>query len=698
MVGMGVVKKQLSLAFLLLASIAFGPHLTGSGPADLDGIAGMSTDSSNGSEGEYGPIEYSDQFEYAGIEVDNRSATLMMPGGHDYSRPLPLVVSLHGHGSSGYWGAWYLDLFDSVLDNEHLLLYPNGTMNPIGNRFWNATPACCNYWDQDVDDVGWLMGLVDLAIENYGADPEGVVFVGHSNGGFMSHRLVCEQGDRIRGIVSFAGSTFDEFDDSCADTGSPNILQVHGTYDWVIFYDGGYDHDYFDGEDNYYPGAESTVESWANRSGCDIGYTQTGHLDLVTPSGTNDTDTLEHLNCSDGNRVELWRINQGSHAPAFRDGQFPNATVPWALSGFVRDSDGDGVRDDLDQFLYNPNEWNDTDGDGVGDNSDAFPGDPSEWTDTDGDGVGDNSDDLPDDPTETTDTDGDGVGDNSDDLPDDPTETTDTDGDGVGDNSDDLPDDPTETTDTDGDGVGDNSDAFPTDPSEWDDWDGDGVGDNSDAFPRTPGEWDDSDGDGVGDNSDAFPTDPSEWDDTDGDGVGDNSDAFPTDPSEWDDTDGDGVGDNSDDLPDDPTEATDTDGDGVGDNSDAFPTDPIEWGDWDGDGFGDNSDAFPEDPSEWSDTDGDGVGDNFDAFPDDGREDSDYDNDGHGDNSDAFPEDPSEWDDTDGDGVGDVSDSFPEDPSKSERRVLIPTLAMVVGLAIIVSIANWALTKRRSGS
>ena len=531
MVGMGVVKKQLSLAFLLLASIAFGPHLTGSGAADLDGIAGMSTDSSNGSEGEYGPIEYSDQFEYAGIEVANRSATLMMPGGHDYSRPLPLVVSLHGHGSSGYWGAWYLDLFDSVLDNEHLLLYPNGTMNPIGNRFWNATPACCNYWDQDVDDVGWLMGLVDLAIENYGADPEGVVFVGHSNGGFMSHRLVCEQGDRIRGIVSFAGSTFDEFDDSCADTGSPNILQVHGTYDWVIFYDGGYDHDYFDGEDNYYPGAEITVESWANRSGCDIGYTQTGHLDLVTPSGTNDTDTLEHLNCSDGNRVELWRINQGSHAPAFRDGQFPNATVPWALSGFVRDSDGDGVRDDLDQFMYNPNEWNDTDGDGVGDNSDAFPTDPSEWTDTDGDGVGDNSDAFPGDPSEWTDTDGDGVGDNSDDLPDDPTETTDSDGDGVGDNSDDLPDNPTETTDSDGDGVGDNSDAFPTDPSEWDDWDGDGVGDNSDAFPRTPGEWDDSDGDGVGDNSDAFPTDPSEWTDTDGDGVGDVSDSFPEDPS-----------------------------------------------------------------------------------------------------------------------------------------------------------------------
>ena len=131
----------------------------------------MSTDSANDSE-EYGPIEYSDQFQYAEIEVNNRSATLMMPGGHDYSRPLPLVVSLHGFSSNGFFGAFYLDLFDSTVDNEHLLLYPNGTMNPTGNRFWNATSACCNYWDQDVDDVYWLMEIVSQAIENYGADPE----------------------------------------------------------------------------------------------------------------------------------------------------------------------------------------------------------------------------------------------------------------------------------------------------------------------------------------------------------------------------------------------------------------------------------------------------------------------------------------------------------------------------------------------
>ena len=670
------------------------------------------THSSNESEEDYGPIDYNDQYNYATLGPTNRTATLMMPGGHEYDHPLPLVVSLHGYSGTGYLGALYLDLFDSVLNNEHLLLYPDGRLNPSGLRFWNATPACCNYWDQEVDDVGWLIGMIDEAISLYGADPEGIVFIGHSNGGFMSHRMACEQGNRIRGIVSFAGATFDGFDENCADTGHPNILQVHGTYDWIIYYDGGYDHDPWDDEWNYYPGAESTVGSWANKSGCDGDYTEMGELDLDTPAGTNDTDMLEHLNCAEGNRVGLWRINEGSHSPAFVYGQFPNTTIPWALSGFVRDSDGDGIRDDEDDFQYNPNEWSDTDDDGVGDNSDAFPEDPSESTDSDGDGVGDNTDAFTEDPNEWSDSDGDGVGDNTDAFRFDPTETSDLDGDGIGDNTDAFPDDSSEWLDSDWDGFGDNTDAFPNNPNEWADSDGDGVGniaddfpfdanensdsdddgvgDNTDAFPYISSEWRDSDGDYVGDNSDAFPQDSSEWSDSDGDGTGDNSDAFPQDSSEWSDSDGDGVGDNSDTFPDDPYESSDLDGDEIGDNSDAFPRDSSEWSDSDGDGVGNNLDAFPTDSGESADSDGDGVGDNSDAFPEDPSESTDSDGDGVGDNSDAFPEDPSESTDSDGDLVGDNLDAFPNNPNRTENRILLFALAgATTGILLVALTRPW---------
>ena len=56
----------------MLSPMALGPQLVDCG-AELDpDFPSMSTDSANDSE-EYGPIEYSDQFQYAEIEVNNLS-------------------------------------------------------------------------------------------------------------------------------------------------------------------------------------------------------------------------------------------------------------------------------------------------------------------------------------------------------------------------------------------------------------------------------------------------------------------------------------------------------------------------------------------------------------------------------------------------------------------------------------------------
>ena len=605
-------------------------------------------------------IQYTDNHTILEIGPSSRKAILELPGGHNISHKLPLVVALHGYTSSGLGVSGFFDLIDSVHENGHLLLRPDGTISATGQRFWNATDACCNIWGQEVDDVSWLTSLINEAITYHGADPEGIIIVGYSNGGFMAHRMACERGDMLRSIISLAGATHYDFND-CPNTGYPNVLQIHGTSDSVIFYDGGAILG-----DNY-PAASQTVFSWANRSGCDLTYTEINQLDLISPRGVNDTNEYEHLNCSSGNRVSLWEIPNGSHYPQLSsssDDDFPSTILDWGLTGYFPDSDADGVRDNLDAFPNNPLETSDSDGDGVGDNTDQFPLNPNEIIDSDGDGVGDNSDIFPENPHEQIDSDGDGVGDNSDIFPNDSTEWQDTDSDGIGDNSDVFPNDSTEWIDTDRDGVGDNADQFPLNPNEIIDSDGDGVGDNSDIFPENPHEQIDSDGDGVGDNSDVFPHDSNETLDSDADGSGDNSDIFPYNPYEQIDSDADGVGDNSDVFPYNPNETLDSDGDGVGDNLDIFPYNSNETLDSDGDGIGDNSDIFPNDSTEWLDTDADGIGDNSDVFPFDSSEYLDFDNDGIGDNSDIFPDDPNEHVDSDGDGVGDNSDAFPNDSSE----------------------------------
>ena len=666
----------------------------------------------------FGPINYTDEHTSVTVGRDGRYTELRMPGGHNYSNPLPLVVALHGFGGNGLGNANYMHMFDSIHENEHLLLYPDGTQNWFGQRRWNATGACCSF-GSNIDDVGYLVGLINEAVQSYGADPDGIVITGLSNGGFMSHRMACDTGNLIRSIVALNGVTFDDFNE-CNDTGSPDILHVHSTEDAVISYNGG------STISGTYPSAIETVENWANRSGCDDTWTYLGTRDITLDDGLDETDEFEFMNCDSGNRVAHWRINEGSHVPPLNDPEWADQTLEWGLSGFIRDSDGDGFRDDSDVFIYNPFEWQDTDGDGVGDNSDAFPNDASEWDDSDGDGIGDNSDIFPNDSSEWEDFDLDGIGDNSDldddndgwmdwydEFPFDSQEWWDFDEDGIGDNSD--PDD-------DNDGWSDFNDSFPHDSNEWLDFDNDGVGDNADLdddndgwmdvdedlcgqsssfdtnqtpddfdedmvcdtldedddsdgindvdddFPFDSNEWIDSDGDGFGDNSDAFPDDEYEWFDNDSDGVGDNSDMFPEDSTEWLDSDGDGVGDNSDMFPEDSTEWLDSDGDGVGDNSDVFPEDTNEWIDSDDDGVGDNSDVFPEDTTEWIDSDGDGVGDNSDVFPNRSSEWQDTDGDGYGENEDAFPLDMNEWNDTDGDGVGDNSDYYPLDGDRWERE------------------------------
>ena len=617
--------------------------------------------SSSSSNDGYGPTSYTDEHTYVTVGEEGRYTLLRMPGGHDYSKPLPLVVALHGFGGSGQGNAHYMHLFDSIHENEHLLLYPDGTQSWLGQKRWNATNACCLF-SGEVDDVGYLLGMIGEAVDSYGADPDGIVITGLSNGGFMSHRMACEAGSSIRSIVALNGVTWDDFS-MCPDTGRPDILHVHSTADTVIWYEGGS----IRGEP--YPSSNETVQNWASRSGCDESWTFLGTRDVSLDDGIDETDEFEFLNCEYGNRVSHWRINEGRHVPPLNDLGWATQTLEWALSGFVRDSDGDGHRDDSDVFVYNPNEWEDSDLDGIGDNSDAFVDDPSEWEDTDWDGIGDNSDMFPYDSSEWLDFDGDGVGDNSD------------------------PDD-------DDDGWSDSEDAFPVDALEWLDSDGDGVGDNADQ---------EGDGEGGDDSEDAFPLDPSENRDSDMDGVGDNEDqdddndgwsdedelscdqSSPLDgeqiPTDFDadgicdpvdeDDDSDGVEGGEDDFPMDPEEWVDSDEDGVGNNADAFPEDGSEWNDSDADGVGDNSDVFPEDGSEWSDSDGDGVGDNSDVFPERADEWQDTDGDGFGENEDAFPLDVGEWNDTDGDGVGDNSDYYPLDESRSEREYPVDLLLLV---------------------
>ena len=274
----------------------------------------------------------------------DRQAELQYPADQGDDEILPLVIALHGYSDTPGYVYDYFQGPQSVTENRHLLVTPTGTENPEGKHFWNGPPACCDFYDQHIDDVGYLSSLIDTAVNHWGADPERVMLIGHSNGGFMSHRMACEAGNKIHTIVNFAGATYGNFN-QCGWSGYPNIINAHGDADGVVDYNGGG----FGGES--YASSPGGAAFWAERSMCEEDSTLVGSLDLVGTDGTEETLDYEHLNCVRGNRVAHWKMVNVGHSPNFPDGSLINTAFDWAFNsddaqstnGGGNDSGGDNV-------------------------------------------------------------------------------------------------------------------------------------------------------------------------------------------------------------------------------------------------------------------------------------------------------------------------------------------------------------------
>ncbi len=238
---------------------------------------------------------------------------LTVPGGYDGSRVVPLVVLLHSYGSNGPAQNAHFGLSALADQGTFLLAYPDGTRDLRGNRFWNATDACCDFFGSGVDDVAYLDAVLDEITGQYRIDPARVYLVGHSNGAFMAHRYACERAERVAAIVTLAGMQWKD-PRRCAALGLPSpvsVLHVHGSNDLSIGYQGG------STPQGTYPGAAETVATWAGKNGCGGDLVATGQrMDLDTTVAGEETTVDRYGGCG-GVDVELWTIGQGRHVPDF---------------------------------------------------------------------------------------------------------------------------------------------------------------------------------------------------------------------------------------------------------------------------------------------------------------------------------------------------------------------------------------------
>lgn len=165
-------------------------------------------------------------FSWQGTE---REYLVRTPASHDGT--LPVLFFLHGltdnitHCDQEYNFGQMAEEFGWAIVAPQALNQGIGTM-------WNA-----GLTSSSIDDAGFLLALLDSLTVQYQLDPDSVFFTGFSMGGFMTHRMAIEHGDRITACAPVSGLIVNGLSSQTPVT-PVRLLHIHGTSDPIVGYNG----------------------------------------------------------------------------------------------------------------------------------------------------------------------------------------------------------------------------------------------------------------------------------------------------------------------------------------------------------------------------------------------------------------------------------------------------------------------------
>jgi polyhydroxybutyrate depolymerase len=243
-----------------------------------------------------------------------RSYLVHVPPQAAAGRPLPVVLSFHGGGSSAE-GLRRFSRTDAVADREgFLLVYPDGT-GPLADRLltWNAGTCCGRAVAQQVDDVGFSLALLDHLAARAPVDRSRIYATGMSNGAMMAYRLAAEASDRIAAVAGVAGGmALVRF----APARPMPVLHLHSVDDPRALYDGGLGPPFpLSGSRVMHPPVEEMLARWTAHNGCSDGArTEATLRGRPGSAAAHHTATrLVWAPCREGVEVVLWRLTGAGH-------------------------------------------------------------------------------------------------------------------------------------------------------------------------------------------------------------------------------------------------------------------------------------------------------------------------------------------------------------------------------------------------
>ncbi len=231
------------------------------------------------------------------IEHDgkNRNFILYIPSSYDNSnKSFPLVFNFHGFTSSAAQQKGYSAMNNVAEENDFLICYPNGIDN-AWNVNWN--------FGSSEDDLGFTEAMIDTLLNDYEINPGKIYACGMSNGGFFSYWLACNLSETFAAVASVTGSFSPQMMTDCNPTRKIPVMQIHGTDDMVVPYDG------FAGTAEP---IEDVIDFWLNHNICSENFEFT-QFDDTNPNDNSTVSQEYYKDCEDEAEVLFVKIDGGGH-------------------------------------------------------------------------------------------------------------------------------------------------------------------------------------------------------------------------------------------------------------------------------------------------------------------------------------------------------------------------------------------------
>ena len=212
---------------------------------------------------EIDPIIEIENFTEVCIEYDEleRCWLTLLPSDYTNNESYPLVVDMHGYTGTNYNMYNYSD-WDRISEEHGVIIaYPQGHENS-----WNAGWCCGVAHDIGIDDVGFILQMIEQISANYSINDSKIYASGHSNGCAMTQKLVNEASHVFAAGGCMALYLLEDADPSFSPT---PIIEVHGILDVVIPYSNSHSSSIiFDNSLVGDEGAMKNIATWAEMNGC----------------------------------------------------------------------------------------------------------------------------------------------------------------------------------------------------------------------------------------------------------------------------------------------------------------------------------------------------------------------------------------------------------------------------------------------